>query len=297
VKSIPPGGPHHFKGGMRLKMEGMHVIHFFWKDLSPHLILHPVVADGLSLSHPKPSLIQVHRLSLGEVWNYTVLPGRWCVGRLEEESYLPCPEGRVLKEFHICPRCRASLGKPTLREIFEPEEGCEGEICEKPHVVYLAFYGEKMKVGMTPEERLLKRAVEQGADAVGVLLHLENRREARAEEKRISKELRVPQALPAREILAGMSRGFKREVIEERYRRVLEAVGGEEELTILRGYPLERLSSAPSPWKGKRIHGRVLGAKGRYIIVQMGGPKAINTGKLLGRVLVEGSTKPSLEEF
>lgn len=85
--------------------------------------------------------------------------------------------------------------------------------------------------------------------------------------------------------------------MEERYRRVLKAVGGEGELTFLDGYPMERLPSAPEPHRGRRICGRLLGVKGRYAVFQMGGPRAVNVRNLLGRVLVRGGRRRTLEEF
>ncbi|MCD6383950.1 MAG: DUF2797 domain-containing protein [Thermoplasmata archaeon] len=274
-------------------MEELHFVDFFWEDFTPHLLFHPVkIIDG-KLTHPAgENVIYDIVPGVGDLWNYTVSKERWCVGRLGEE-YHPCPLKSVVKSFHQCPVCRKAVGKPPVSEVFNPDNECRDEFCDEPHVVYLAFYGEKMKVGMTPGRRLLKRAVEQGADAVGVLLNLDNRPEARQEEKRISREFHIPEALSARDILRALTRGLDRGVVEGRYKRILEALGEQDrEVIFLDRYPLRKLSSTPSLWRMRKIIGEVVGIKGRYLMINMAGPKAINLKNLLGRVL-----KPTSENI
>ena len=53
--------------------------------------------------------------------------------------------------------------------------------------MYAAFYGGKVKIGMTSGSRMAERAIEQGADAIVALVDCENRFRAREMEKDISR--------------------------------------------------------------------------------------------------------------
>ncbi len=101
-----------------------------------------------------------------------------------------------LRGYHACPSNRKGRAVRSVREAV-PRSGsgarnassnpdamdeCDSEICRRKHVVYVAFHGDMVKIGMTSSLRLRERGIEQGADAIAPLVECENRMAARAAE-------------------------------------------------------------------------------------------------------------------
>ena len=87
---------------------------------------------------------------------------------LSEESYCTtckakliygneCPECQFKSAYGICMRCDG-------KKCIQGEEGIKKNCFEREHCVYLALFGENVKVGVSLETRFEKRLVEQGAD-------------------------------------------------------------------------------------------------------------------------------------
>ena len=147
-------------------------------------------------SHMIPWTRRIVEIDLSRL-DMTVSELRSCVGRFEEE-YRPCPQVKIVRgSFDQCDSCAESW-IPRQECVFEPK--CEGELCDchfckRPHLVYAAFYGRKVKIGMTSGSRMAERAIEQGADAIVALVDCENRFRAREMEKDISRLLVLPQRM------------------------------------------------------------------------------------------------------
>jgi hypothetical protein len=240
-----------------------HVLSFHWVDFTPHLLVYDRTVR-------KVDELPLDRLSMA------VGRDRTCVGHFSDEGYRPCPSARQVGRFETCQGCAAPW-IPVLNCVFEPQ--CDGDLCDHPefcarkHLVYLASFGNLIKVGMTSAGRLRERAIEQGADAVRPLFECRDRREARALEKETSRRFKIPQeiriARVARTWTVPPSREAMRHVHEhylERIARWREPAGAD--MMFLDQYPMrERPRSPPQADAVEGVHrGEVLGIKGRYVL-------------------------------
>jgi len=257
-------------------------IDFHWKEFEPHLTY--LTTRGSLECYPLERL------------NMIVSEARRCVGYFDEQGHHPCPDRAVVRSFSQCDRC-ASTWIPKVSCLFEPE--CDGTLCDSPlcsreHVVYAAFTGRLVKVGMTSSRRLRTRGIEQGADAVVPLFVAPNRKRAREIEKRVSTGLNLPQRFHVRTIAGELFRLPPEEELLKRCHRLLErlprsleALG--ERPMMLTGYPASPLPHPPKPAKTMGFHtGRVLGIKGRFLVYEdeeTGVQRMLNLGDLPSRFL------------
>ncbi|MBI0582762.1 MAG: DUF2797 domain-containing protein [Methanomassiliicoccus sp.] len=260
-----------------------HVLSFHWDGFEPHLIAFDRIAR-------KVDEIPLDGLAM------RIGAERRCVGRFDDAGYHPCPSERRVGRFSTCQPC-AGPWIPVQACVFEPQ--CNGDRCDHPefcmrkHLVYLASFGNLIKVGMTSAARLRERAIEQGADAVRPLFECSDRREARALEKETSARFRIPQEIRSARTARGWNRRPSREEMSNvqahylkriaRWREPLEA-----ELEFLDGYPLHRLPrSPPGVAAVEGLHrGEVLGIKGRYLLyrdARTGNPLLLDLGDLPSR--------------
>jgi hypothetical protein len=240
-----------------------HVLSFHWDDFDPHLVVYDRTAR-------KVDELPLDRLAL------QVGSERSCVGRFDDHGYHPCPSGSSVGRFETCQACAAPW-IPVLGCVFEPQ--CDGGLCDHPefcarrHVVYLASFGNLIKVGMTSASRLRERAIEQGADAVRPLFECRDRREARSLEKETSRRFKIPQEIrisrvartwtspPSRESMTNVHEHYLGRIA--RWRQPVEA-----EIMFLDRYPMGSLPrSPPEAVRTEGAHrGEVLGVKGRFMM-------------------------------
>jgi hypothetical protein len=241
-----------------------HAISFHWEGFVPHLVAYDSVDERIVE-------IDLSRLDM------TVSETRSCVGRFEEE-YHPCPQAKIVRgSFDQCDACAESW-IPRQECVFEPK--CEGELCDchfckRPHLVYAAFYGRKVKIGMTSGSRMAERAIEQGADAIVALVDCENRFRAREMEKDISKLLLLPQRMTRADIVKQLASNITKDDLEDRYAKIQESLREryylrDEGLTMLDQYPMHlRLEEVPTETEAHGTHrGKVRGKKGRYLFFE-----------------------------
>jgi hypothetical protein len=255
-----------------------HALSFNWEGYEPHLLVRDLRTGDIS------------ERDLGNA-SFYVSRAQRCVGRFEDGVHIPCPRGAKVDRFSQCPSC-ASIWIPIQICIFEPQcsgERCDSPICSRPHVVYAAFFGDIIKIGMTGEARLVQRGIEQGADAIAPLVRCANRQEARGQEKRISRMLKRPQAVRGDQFARQLVKPLEPRRIDALHRDLLNRLGEGtlDELHILDGYPVKR--SMATPPKVVEIAGRhrgtVIGIRGKYMILDDNGPKLINLADLPARFI------------
>lgn len=145
----------------------------------------------------------VTRLGLqrGEAIDFSVSKARYCIGyhtRDDYHEYKQCPDlAKVQNPARVqCFACAA-------RDVLLPCIGCDGTRCSEikhpqsecqiqPTSVYLVLFGEYSKVGVSKSDRLLKRWVEQGADAGVEIAKFSNGSLARLAEGLISSKMSIP---------------------------------------------------------------------------------------------------------
>jgi hypothetical protein len=216
-----------------------------------------------------------------------------CVGSWANGTYRPCPDDAKVSKGSICQSCAKPL-IPVLDCVFEPRcdgELCNSEFCKREHTVYLAFHGALAKIGLTSSKRLRQRMIEQGCDAYAVIARVDGRRSARNMESAISDRLQLRQRVRAIESLALMTATPPEEEIRREHARIGEIVDRlghrMSELKWLEKYPLTLpIEERPRLVEPAGLHrGRVLGVKGRFLVFENGGLKALNMQELPGRAI------------
>lgn len=158
------------------------------KDLLPQVILRTL----------KNNFDLQMKLFVGNRLDWKFLPDKHCIGyhALERgHSYLACPERISLTSGTQCKKCR-------LRDSLLPCIICNGSECRASKTVrdhcstsetaiYIIAFSGNLKVGVSRKDRLLKRWLEQGADAGVEVSIVPNAKLARVIESDISKRFSI----------------------------------------------------------------------------------------------------------
>ena len=221
-------------------------------------------------------------------------PGGFCVGSFQDGVHRSCPENQEVNRFRQCQAC-ASDFIPKQECLFEPKcDGslCDAAFCKREHLVYLALFKDDVKVGMTGKDRLLRRGVEQGADAMATLATTRTREDARNLEKRICAATRLSQFYTFNKFLQNLSNQVSKSSMEKvcNYysRRISSRFGFKPgELQFLESYPMPSSINArvyPRKWE-EGCNGKFVGAKGKCLVFRKEGYRAADLSKLTTRVV------------
>lgn len=284
-----------------------HVLGHSWAGASPVLALRPLREEGGPLFYEG----EVLELELSSFGRIDMRAGRevFCTGRWEGE-HVPCPGREPYEGFSRCRECMApEIPDPSC--VFEPHchmGTCGAFFCQAEHVVYLAMFGRRMKVGLTQASRVIERGMEQGADLMMVLARTQDRYSARALENLISRRYRISQ-FSSDAVLKGLERPTPIAEVKnlalaffERVRREQIAISDlfpsrgtsvaalprdlPSEPLIMGPYPIpERLEAAPRRIPPEIVRGEVVGFKGKWGVIRSNGSlAAFKTGDLVGRI-------------
>ncbi|HUV24812.1 MAG TPA: DUF2797 domain-containing protein [Methanomassiliicoccales archaeon] len=263
--------------------QGIHIIEYAWRGSEPLV----------SLYEPESGKILEMKLNTMDL---VLSKKKTCVGRFEGDEYRPCPEAIQVKGFSQCRKC-ASVWIPIQECVFEPRcrgERCDCNFCSRGHLVYVAFIGRSIKVGMTGGGRLETRGIEQGADAIVPLVECESRLDARNMENRLAKELGLSQRIPQKSALKAIAAPADKELVVRKYHEILKKTRNfcqplEEEISFLNDYPIRRLDNAPALASTEGTHrGELLGLKGKFAVYREsnGSIKALNLSDCVARRLI-----------
>jgi len=260
----------------------LHALEYHWDHFDPHLLCYDTGAS------------EVSELDLDDV-RFSVSDERLCIGRWEGEKYIRCAKRVPVDRFSQCPECAEESFIPHQECIFEPRcdgEECNIEFCKREHVLYIAFYDTRMKIGMSSTRRIGQRLIEQGADAFSIIGKFPTRKRAREAEKDISSRLRIPQAHRQEVLLRNLSRRLDISGIEGRHRALAVTLGEAYGLTPdpiewLEGYPIDLpLRETPELLRTAGSHkGERIGIKGRWLVFDSNGLKALNLADVPARFL------------
>lgn len=191
----------------------------------------------------------------------------WDIGPVEAPTVTP----RYVFEPRPVDRIAADLDAATTedaRRLLEEER----QLCDRPHVVYVAFHGVLPKVGMTSEDRLMDRLREQGADAGFIVAHRTDRAGARDAEQAISFRYRIPQWRTHKEILPQWTRPVPHDRIAGRAEDLRQRLAPDYDAGPLRridDHPLPVLPARPHRVNPEGTHaGTVIGAKGGHLVYE-----------------------------
>lgn len=226
--------------------------------------------------------------------DWIVSKERRCVGRIGRDGHAPCPWRAEVVHDRQCSRCAPDWSDCVFEPVQHgPNERCV--LCQRPHVVYMTFFGTLPKVGMTSARRAPTRWREQGADAAFIIQERPDRYRARETERTVSFLHGIPERRRSKELLQLWTRPRDVELTAKRaqdWQRVLEERFDVQPLQHIE-HPLPRLAKVPELAPAEGFHrGEVLGAKGNLMVYQSeGGPldvgsapiRAFKRGDLVGR--------------
>jgi hypothetical protein len=260
----------------------LHAVDFSWDGFEPSLTCRDVQTGDVS------------EFDLHDV-RFLVSRRRTCVGYFEGDVHVPCADGTEDPGLAQCPDCCGESVVPIQQCLFEPR--CEGELCDSPlcrreHVLYLAFYGTDVKIGMSSSRRVERRLVEQGADAFSMIGSFPNRMTARAKEKEISSALRIPQSYRQERLIEGLARRVDASAVDVRLDGLRSALSQRfgldaGRLVMLDRYPIDLpLPSAPRLQETPGQHkGVFVGMKGKWLVYEDRGLRALSLSDLPSRYL------------
>lgn len=131
-----------------------------------------------------PLIYNSLRFSIGE---------RYCIGYTKNNIHFDCPNNNKVENSFQCDICKKL--DDTL-----PCTSCIGacknfekrkECMEKDFAIYIALFGNLLKVGISQELRLKHRLIEQGADFGAVIAKVKDGRFARIYEQKIKNYLNI----------------------------------------------------------------------------------------------------------
>lgn len=260
----------------------LHVIDFHWDGFDPHMECYDI-GSGL-----------ISEFNLRDV-RFSASKKKVCIGYWDDERYVRCPTQAHVTRFEQCAQCAGESFIPFQECIFEPKcdgEECDLEFCRREHVLYIAFYDTRMKIGMSSTRRVERRLIEQGADAFSIIGKFGSRKKAREAEKDISSRLKIPQFHRQERLLQNLARRVDCAGVEGRHEALSITLGEAYDLTPeplrwLTNYPIDLpLRETPKlvPSQG-RHEGGLVGMKGKWLVFESEGLKAISLPDLPARFL------------
>lgn len=260
----------------------LHALDYHWERFRPHLECFDSAEE------------EVAEFDLEDV-RFMVSRKKICTGRWDGERYVPCPRSVPVTKFDQCPECAGESFIPHQECIFEPRcdgDECNWDFCRREHVLYIAFYDTRMKIGMSSSRRVDRRLIEQGADAYSIIGTFGSRRKARMSEKDISSRMKIPQSYRQETLLKNLVRPIDTEGIESRL-RAMELTLGEayglrpEPIVWLDKYPIDLpLRETPKLMESWGSHsGELVGIKGKWLIFESSGLKALSLADIPARFL------------
>ncbi len=260
----------------------LHALDFSWEGFEPSLTIFD------SKDH------EVSEFDLDEV-DFFTSKKKTCIGYFDGDNYVPCPKNARVEKYAQCPDCSKEVFLPFQECVFEPRcdgEKCDIDFCRREHVLYIAFYDTRMKIGMSSTRRVERRLIEQGADAFAIIGKRPTRLQARTAEKEISARLGIPQSLRYESVLRSFARKIDGDGIAGRYEGLRITLGESyhmepEPLRWLDEYPIELpLPHVPELQESCGKHkGKLVGIKGRWLIFESNGLKALNLSDFPARFL------------
>ena len=263
----------------------LHALEFRWQGFEPGLKCRDVRTG------------QIAEFDLHDV-RFSASRKKTCIGFYDDDGHHACPTQSPVTTFSQCPECSGESFMPIQECLFEPQcdgERCDHDFCRREHVLYLAFYDTHTKIGMSSSKRVERRLVEQGADAFAVIGSYATRRKAREAEKDISSKLRIPQSFRQEFLLQNFSKPLDPDGITSRYDSLRKSLEEAYRLDVadlhwLDRYPIELpLKAAPVLQETPGRHrGELLGIKGKWLIYEKDGVKALSLSDLPSRFLSRG---------
>lgn len=258
----------------------MYVISFRWRNYEPEIVFD----TGLSV----PLLNQQLDFLIGK---------RFCIGYFKNGKRHPCPENNEVTNGYQCELCK------KLDDVL-PCVQCVGfcrnlkkriQCMKQQYYVYLATFGDILKVGISHKARVKQRLIEQGADFGVKLFKIEDGAVARREEQRIKKLLGIVDRVQGNEkhknMLLDLDTGIEK--IQNAIEKLKKYYNVSPEIYDLREYyHIKKIKTRFVEIKeGMKISGKVVAVKGNLVVMENENI-SFNGRQLIGREIIPISTSP-----
>lgn len=258
-----------------------HVIKYRWKNDEPFFSLRDKKIKDVNL--------------FGQKLDFTA-GKKFCIGYSKNNKSLECPNNRNIESGRQCNEC-------MLNDHFFMCVKCTGEKCINPKrredckndnfFIYLATFGDILKVGISYEYRLKARLIEQGATFGAKIAYVQDGLIVRKLEQQIKENLGIVDRLRGKEKSKNIITDPNKEMSNIiRAIKKLQNNGFNEHLIepeiydFRNYYKIDYLESNPSYIEIKeneKIQGEVLAVKGNIIIIDNGDLISFNAHDLIGR--------------
>ena len=262
----------------------MQIIKFKWENWEPRLILQ----DNASLQ--KIVLFDNDlELKLGE---------KLCIGYFKAGKHYKCPYKNKTEFEYSCSDCQ------RMDDFFRCIK-CNGSSCinekmrkectENNYFIYLAAFNTLLKVGISHEQRIMKRLVEQGADFGAKIAFVKDGKNVRETEQKVKNHLHITDRITGNEKQDMLFANPNLSVI--RLSNAINKLKGNgfplihpEIYDMRKYYRLENTPSKPKKIDIKtntKIKGRVVSAKGNILVLEnKNNFYSLNAHALIGREIL-----------
>jgi len=191
--------------------------------------------------------------------------GKHCTGFKSRNNRYKCPykyEGRIQ-----CPFCGSrDISRIYTRHDFKGYEDLEEEFSKKKFSIYLVSFGDRIKCGVTQQERIKDRVKEQGADYYSEIMQLQGP-EAYEMERLLQSHFGFKNAVQSRTKLKLLGNP-RPDLLEEAIVQI-EKTEPFNEYLLDAPMPQELNYNLPTKWSvAENIDGKILGAKGPLLFFE-----------------------------
>jgi hypothetical protein len=221
---------------------------------------------------------------------------KFCIGFSKNNKRFECPEKRPVKTGWHCNECMINDGffmcvKCSGKTCINPKR--RGECKKDKFFIYLAAFGNFLKVGISYEHRLKKRLIEQGADFGAKIGYVEDGFLVRRIEQEIRQHLGIVDRLRGYQknnhILADPNKEVEniKNAVEKLHNNGFNEYLIKPEIFDLRSYyKIENLHKNPDfidVSKVIKVEGQVMAVKGNLIVIQNKNLVSFNAHDMIGR--------------
>lgn len=221
-----------------------------------------------------------------------------CIGYYRDGRHFECPQKMALHSGWCCNECRMNddyflCMQCTGAECINTKQ--RQECSELVYYIYLAAFGDLLKVGISLERRIMERLVEQGADMGALIALVKDGKDVRLIEQQICRELGIVDRIRGaqkHELIFGNPNAAALNILN-----AINSLKGKfssymirPEIHDLRAYyRLHNVVSEPKKFSvtdGSEISGTIVAAKGNILIFENNGTfYSLNSHDLIGREL------------
>lgn len=258
-----------------------HILHFgLNEDFKPELKIR-----NINNSNVESRILQ-------GVIDVVVKPNKYCIGTYDGTSFKICL--RKIDKYNQCYSCFKQSPKNLCAKCNGEKCLLDQKICPS-HKIYLASFGNEIKIGVTSSKRFPLRVIEQGADFASAIAETEDGLTARKIEKAIKEKFGIKDKITTYQkyelINNDKAKELGKELIKTTYYNIIDQINAENKLDLdiidlSYNYMEVKNSIYLLVEENTRIYGKIIGNKGHLIFIKnKEGLYTFNASSLISRIL------------